>query len=42
MAIRCAELNITAAIGVGNHQFSKIKENRKVLLDPINKKITLF
>lgn len=42
MAIRCAELNIVAAIGVGNHQFSKIGENKKLLLDPINKKITFF
>jgi glutamine kinase len=42
MAIRCAELNIVAAIGVGNHQFSKIEENKKLLLDPINKKITFF
>ena len=42
MAIRCAELNIIAAIGVGNHQFSKIKENRKVLLDQLIKNYTFL
>ena len=42
MTIRCAELNIPAAIGVGNYQFEKIKKEKKIFLDPINKKITLF
>ena len=42
MTIRCAELNIPAAIGVGNHLFEKIKNKKKLILDLINKKITLF
>ncbi len=42
MAIRCAELNIPAAIGIGNFQFENLKEKKTLLLDPINKKISLF
>ena len=42
MAIRCAELNIPAAIGVGNLQFEHLKEKKTLLLDPINKKVSLF
>ena len=38
MSIRCSELNIPAAIGVGTISFEKIIQSRKVNLDPIAKK----
>jgi phosphohistidine swiveling domain-containing protein len=37
MAIRCLELNIPAAIGVGKLHYEKIKKNKKILLDCKNK-----
>lgn len=39
MAIRCAELNIPAAIGVGEDIFSNLKNSDKVSLDCKNKQI---
>ncbi len=42
MSIRCSELNIPAAIGVGSINFSDIVNSKKVYLDPIAKKISLF
>jgi phosphohistidine swiveling domain-containing protein len=42
MSIRCSELNIPAAIGVGSTNFDKILNANKVYLDPIAKKINLL
>ena len=42
MSIRCSELNIPAAIGVGSISFEKIIQSRKVNLDPIAKKISIL
>ena len=39
MAIRCAELNLPAAIGVGNDLFNQIIQTNKLLLDCESKKI---
>ncbi len=39
MAIRCAELNLPAAIGVGNDLFNQIIKSNKLLLDCEQKKI---
>lgn len=41
MAIRCAELKIPAAIGIGNKLF-KTSDRQKIMLDCIAKKITLI
>ena len=37
MAIRCAELNLTAAIGVGEKIFADLKSSSKVMINPKNK-----
>ncbi len=42
MSIRCSELNIPAAIGVGSINFNKIINSKKVNLDPIAKKISIL
>ncbi len=42
MSIRCSELNIPAAIGVGSISFNDIINSKKVYLDPVAKKITTF
>ena len=42
MSIRCSELNIPAAIGVGSISFNKIIKSKKVNLDPIAKKISIL
>ena len=39
MSIRCAELNIPAAIGVGNIIFNKVINSKKIHLDPETKQI---
>ena len=39
MAIRCLELNIPAAIGVGLEKFNEIKKQKFIRLDCKNKKI---
>ena len=42
MSIRCSELNIPAAIGVGSISFNEIVNAKRVYLDPIAKKISLL
>ena len=42
MSIRCSELNIPAAIGVGSITFNDIIKSKKVNLDPLAKKIATF
>jgi hypothetical protein len=39
MSIRCSELNISAAIGVGSAIFNNVIKSKKIYLDPITKKI---
>ena len=39
MSIRCAELSITSAIGVGDKKFEEIISEKKIEVDPINQKI---
>lgn len=41
MSIRCSELDIPAAIGVGSVSFNEIISSKKVFLDPLAKKISL-
>ena len=40
MCIRCSELAIPAAIGVGSRIYEKIKNSQKTLLDCFNQKIS--
>lgn len=42
MSIRCSELNIPAAIGVGSITFNNLIKSKKVNLDPIGKKISIL
>ena len=42
MSIRCAELNIPAAIGVGKIIFSDLLKSNKICLDPNLKKVTIL
>jgi len=42
MAIRCAEINLPAAIGIGDKLFEKINDAKKVLFDCKNKKIIIL
>ena len=42
MAIRCAEFGLPAAIGCGDTIFDKLLRAKKVRLDCLNKKITIF
>lgn len=42
MAIRCNELNIPAAIGVGDKIFSELKKSSKVQLNSMNKTIKII
>ncbi len=42
MSIRCSELNIPAAIGVGSINFNNVINSKKVNLDPISKKISIL
>jgi len=42
MAIRCAELNLPSAIGVGDRVFKKVINSRKIRLDIEGKKIDFF
>ena len=39
MSVRCSELNIPAAIGVGETKFNKIINNKKINLDCLSKNI---
>ena len=40
MSIRCSELNIPSAIGVGSISFNNIIKSNKAYLDPIAKKVS--
>ena len=40
MSIRCSELNIPAAIGIGPQMYESIKSNKKIILDTGQKKIS--
>ena len=40
MSIRCAELNITEAIGIGPQIYETIRTSKKITLDTSQKKIT--
>ena len=42
MSIRCSELNIPAAIGVGEKKFKEIVESKKINLDCLSKKIEII
>ena len=42
MSIRCAELNIPAAIGVGKIIFNDLLKSKKICLNPNLKKITVL
>ena len=42
MSIRCSELNISAAIGVGSISFNDIVNSKKIYLDPEAKKISVI
>ena len=42
MAIRAAELNLPAAIGVGDKLFDKLRISEFISLDCQNKKITIL
>jgi phosphoenolpyruvate-protein kinase (PTS system EI component) len=39
MAVRCSELNIPAAIGVGDELFRKASRGANIILDPVNRKL---
>ena len=40
MAIRCAELDLPAAIGVGEDLYNSLKSMRQIFLDCYNEKIS--
>jgi phosphohistidine swiveling domain-containing protein len=42
MAIRCAELSITAAIGVGAENYNKIIHSEIIEIDPVNQKVVFI
>ena len=42
MAIRCAEINLPAAIGCGDGMFEKLKKSSKIMLDCKNKQILIL
>jgi len=42
MAIRCLELNIPAAIGLGKSQYDKLKMFKKILINCKNKEIKII
>ena len=42
MSIRCSELNIPAAIGVGEKKFKEIVKSKKINLDCLSKKIEII
>ena len=42
MAIRCSELGVPAAIGVGERMFNEIKESKVIRLNTISKKIDII
>ena len=42
MAIRCAELNLPALIGVGDEAYKKIIKNKSIKIDCVLRKIDLI
>ena len=42
MSIRCAELSIPAAIGVGEKKFQEIIASKSIEIDSINKNIKII
>lgn len=42
MAIRCSEMNISSMIGVGQNNFGKIVNSKKIIIDPLAKKFSLL
>ena len=42
MAIRCSEMNISSMIGVGQNNFGKIINSKKIIIDPLAKKFSLL
>lgn len=42
MAIRCAELGITAAIGVGGNRFNEIRRSSSIYINPKERKFDLY
>jgi hypothetical protein len=40
MSIRCSELNVPAAIGIGPQMYESIKNSKKIILDTVQKKIS--
>ena len=41
MSIRCSELNIPAAIGVGSNNFVKLANAKRLNLNPVEEKIDI-
>ena len=41
MSIRCSELNIAAAIGVGSNNFAKLANAKRLNLNPVEEKIDI-
>ena len=39
MAIRCSELRIPAAIGIGEKKYNEIAKEKKMTLDCLNEKL---
>ena len=42
MSIRCEEMNVAAAIGIGNENFEKIKDSNKVILNCKNEQVSII
>ena len=42
MSIRCSELNIASAIGVGSNLFEKLTKSKKIILNPVEEKIDII
>ena len=42
MSIRCAELSIPAAIGVGEKKFNEIMKSKTIEIDSINKNLKII
>ena len=42
MAIRCSEKNITSIIGIGNHNFKKIINSKRISIEAMSKKYSLL
>ena len=42
MSIRCSELNIPSAIGVGSNFFETLTKSKKIILNPTEEKIDII